>query len=98
MVLVSIASVWPEQNAKVGKAIWKQTRPKIWSNGLAGKDVGWANLWSCAGVVVSKKVQDDDANNGKFEKPSPLLSRDPEVFFIDDCRAKNKGILLKLRC
>ena len=30
-----------------------------------GKDVGWANLWSCAGVVVSEKVRDD---NGKCEE------------------------------
>ena len=30
-----------------------------------GNDVGWANLWSCASVVGSKKVQDDDAKHGE---------------------------------
>ena len=43
----------------------KQTRPKDWSNGLVGKDVGRSNSLSCAGVMDSKKVRDDDATCGE---------------------------------
>ena len=71
MVLVSIAG-WPEQNVKMGAVIWKQTRPKGWSNGLTGNDVRRANLWSCASVVVSKKVWDNDTKCGEEQWESQL--------------------------
>ena len=52
----------PEWEQQFESKLGPSDREIAWS---VGKDVGWANLWSCAGVVVSKKVQDDDGKCGE---------------------------------
>ena len=61
MVLVSIAGVWPEKMLKWEKQFESKPGPRDGATAWQENDVGWANLWRCAGVVVSKKVRDDDA-------------------------------------
>ena len=50
---------------------------------LCGKGCGQANLWSCASVVVSKKVWDDDAKCGEEWQEVTWRQKNGLVTFLE---------------
>ena len=65
MVPESIACMQSKCKVQIGGTDSKQTGHKGWSNTLAGKDVGQANLWNCASMVAPNEVQSGDIDCGE---------------------------------